>query len=163
MPNDHQFICLHCFKTITPPTPHKRDFLGFTKVLCPDCGLESKYPLSAAYFTLYLIFLVGNTCFLFGALSRSDRFTLNPFGLIVFVFVAIGLVRNSRIKREIAAIKKVTPEMQPTDFRTYKRMMIAKDPAYASMSDRDLQPGYQNWLATHQSKVESDESPKLRA
>lgn len=163
MSNDNQVICLHCFKTIPPSNPPKRDFLGFAKVVCPNCKLESNYPLSAAYYLLYLVLLVGNTCYLFYVLSQGSRFTLHPFGLVVFVLIAIALAKNSRLKREIEAVKKVPPEMQSIDFRTYKRTMIAKDPAYASMSDRDLQPGYQNWLATQQSKVEPDESPKLRA
>jgi len=160
MPNDNQYLCHHCRETITPRTKPKRDFLGFTKVVCPKCNLESKYPLSAAYSTIYLIMLLGNIGYVFYALSRDGRFTLNPFGLVVLAFVAIGLVQNSRLKREIESIKQTPPGKPATDFATYKRMVIAKDPAYASMSDRELQPGYRNWLAAQQADATADESAK---
>lgn len=160
MPNDNQYLCHHCRKTFTPRTKPKRDFLGFTKVVCPKCNLESKYPLSAAYSTIYFLMLLGNVGHLFYGLSRGERLTLNPFGLIVLAFVATGLAQNARLKREIENIKRTPPGKPSTDFAIYKRIMIAKDPAYASMSDRELKPGYQNWLAAQQADAAVDVTPK---
>lgn len=34
------------------------------------------------------------------------------------------------------------------DFQRYKRMLIKKDEAYTSFRDRDLMPGYEEWLRT---------------
>ena len=157
-PSD-QYLCLHCRETVTPQEKPKRTFMGFAKLLCPLCKKESKCPLTPGYTAVYGILLAGNVLFVLYALSQGG-FTPNPIGIIVLIFVVISLVESARLKRDIEVIKATPPGTQLTDFRSYKRMLLAKDSAYASMNDRDLKPGYEEWLAAQQSNKGTDSSPK---
>ncbi len=124
--------------------------MGFPKLLCPLCNKESRYPLTPGYIAIYGLLLLGNAVWLVYALSTGGRISPNPIGIIILVYVVISLVESARIKRDIATIQDTPPGVPLTDFRSYKRMMLAKDPAYAHVNDRDLKAGYREWLAAQQ-------------
>ena len=136
--------------------------MGFPKLICPLCKKESRYPLNSPRTIFYWILLAGNVLYGLYLLSQGG-FVLNPIGLIITIYVVISLVESGRLKRDIETIKQTPPGTQLTDFRSYKRMLIAKDSAYASINDRDLKSGYEQWLAAQPSNSGTDSSTNDRS
>jgi DNA-directed RNA polymerase subunit RPC12/RpoP len=74
----------------------KKDWLGFHKVKCPHCSHRGLYPLIGGYRTIYGV-LLG----LVILWSIQEGTILMP-GLIGMCAI-LGLVRDKRIRKEVAA------------------------------------------------------------
>jgi DNA-directed RNA polymerase subunit RPC12/RpoP len=88
----------------------RRSFMGFFKVICPNCKKEFRYPLSPGYTACYWILLIGNIVWALYLISQG-RFGPNPIGLVVLIFVIISLFKSSKLKREIDQLKEKLPNL----------------------------------------------------
>ena len=89
-------VCQSCKSTFT--TDPKKTFLGFQKLKCYFCGVESTYPLSQGYrITYWVIFAIMAATI---ANSFSEGQIGLPGGLGIGVLVALFI--DWRLKRKIA-------------------------------------------------------------
>jgi len=105
METKNEYLCPSCMSMVEVSVKPKRSFMGFFKVICPNCKKEFRYPISSGYTAFYWILLIGNAVWALYLISQG-RFGVNPIGLIVCIFVIISLVKSSKLKREIDQLKE---------------------------------------------------------
>lgn len=86
--------CKACFKA----TP-KRTFLGFQRLVCPECKKDVVYPLTGGYRTTYWVLFVFMVLAMIGSFARGEFGVPGGLGIAV----AIALIRDWSIKNRVAA------------------------------------------------------------
>jgi hypothetical protein len=114
------YVCPQCKNGVRMTSKPKRSFMGFSRIPCPSCKTEFRYPLTTGYVVFYWLLLLGNVGLLVYILSRGQGFMPNPIGIVVLIYVVISLVKNSSLKRSIAessrsAIEAPALEVAPVE------------------------------------------------
>ena len=110
METNNEYLCPSCMSMVEEWGKPRRSFMGFFKVICPNCKKEFRYPLSPGYTACYWILLIGNVVWALYLISQG-RFGPNPIGLVVLIFVIISLFKSSKLKREIEQLKEKLPNL----------------------------------------------------
>lgn len=88
--------CLQCGKAF--PATMKRSFLGFPKVVCPNCGIRGHRPLTRGFRAFYWVFL-GIMLLVLVALFASGGFAIPG---ILTILVIVALARDAAFRRREA-------------------------------------------------------------
>jgi phage FluMu protein Com len=110
MKTESRYLCPHCKKMVETSTKPKRSFMGFLRIICPTCTNEFRYPLTSGYVRIYWMLLAANVILITYLLSQGATVIPNPIGIIVLVYVIVSLVKNNKLKREIAELEKIIPD-----------------------------------------------------
>ena len=105
METKNEYLCPSCVSMVEVSVKPKRSFMGFFKIICPNCKKEFRYPLSSGYTAFYWILLIGNIVWALYLISQGS-FVPNPIGIVVGIYVIISLVKSSKLKREIEQLKE---------------------------------------------------------
>jgi len=97
---DKDYVCTHCHVVFTQERRLSRSFLGFGKLVCPQCGKANRYPLSKGYKTFYWLFVIALAA-LCAVMFRRGNVILPGIAWIAAV-VALG---NDRCIRNQVGVK----------------------------------------------------------
>ena len=89
-------VCPHCFTQFSE-TP-KSSFLGFQKLVCPNCKEDVVYPLTRGYRITYWVLFVYMLLSVVVALSNGEIGFPGGMGIAVM----IALVRDKILKSRVA-------------------------------------------------------------
>ena len=96
-----EVFCTRCAKkfALTSAFP-KRTFLGFLKLICPNCKKKFSYPLTDSYRSIYqLIIIMSIVGILYAFFYLKEIPLLSPIGLLAI----IALWRDRGLKKVISA------------------------------------------------------------
>ena len=90
-------ICRSCHKTFRAQP--KRTFLGFQRLVCPDCSREVMYPLTSGYRTAYWIFVGFMALVILASLAQGQI----AFPGLIGLAMIWALDRDRRLRKEVAS------------------------------------------------------------
>ena len=100
-------ICRTCSARFTAAGKHS--FLGFRKLKCPSCGKDVEYPLTPGFRTAYWVVVVLMALAVSAALMQGKLAAPGIIGLAA----VFALMKDARVKREVAEAEVSAAEMGP--------------------------------------------------
>lgn len=97
--SDIDAICTKC-KTKFNASP-KRSFLGFQKLVCPNCQEKITYPLTKGYRITYQVIFVLMIIFIIGQFSQGQIGYPGGIGIAII----FALVRDRSIRKAVSNLE----------------------------------------------------------
>jgi hypothetical protein len=96
-PKDGDLVCGSCHVALSNSGPIPRTFLGFGRVVCPQCGQTTHYPLTNGTKIFYWVLVAAVTVFCVVELSQGNV----ALPGLVWIAAVAALVNNGSIERKV--------------------------------------------------------------